>query len=259
MNRAASRLGRMLPTLLVAAAAIASVGLLWRRYERAPWTSDAELAADSIGVSPDVSGQVTRVLATDNQFVRAGAVLFLVDGDRYAARLEQAAARVDRAKAGRGPGAAADLRLALADRAIARLDADRSDVRAQVDGYITGLTLHPGQYVQRGQEQFTLVVASSFHVVGRFEEAKLRGIEVGDRARIDVLGEPRPLWGHVESLAARTDGTIRADARSGFSWVRAARRVRVRIAIDQAPADMRPIAGRTASVRLLPTRPLYGN
>ncbi|WP_158624685.1 HlyD family efflux transporter periplasmic adaptor subunit [Caulobacter sp. 602-1] len=259
MRRVNSNLCRVLLTLVLAIAAIAAITLLWRRYGGEPWTREARLAADSVPVSTDAPGLVTRVLVTDNQFVRAGAVLFLVDRERYGARLERARAEVARARLERGPRAAAQLRLALAERTLAQLDFERSSVRAPVDGYVEGLTLRPGRWTSRGEAQFTLVAVDSFHVMAPFEETKLRAIKVGDTARIDVLGEPRPLWGHVESLAAQTQEAGKDQARPGLSWVRPVQRVTVRIAIDETPGDLRPIAGRTASVRLQRARPLYGN
>jgi len=260
MNRAIIDLGRVLLTLVIVAAAIAALALLWRRYERGPWTRQAQLVADTVAVSSDAPGIVTRVLVTDNQFVRAGTVMFIVDGERYGARFEQASAAVARARLAKGPRAQIDLAQAVADRNLARVDFDRSSVEAGVDGYVTGLSLHPGEYAQRGHTKFTLIAASTFHVVGQFEEAKLRAIAIGDRARIDVLGEPHPLWGHVESLAARTAAPVQtSDASASFTWVRVARRIPVRIAIDQTPVDMRLIAGRTATVRLSPAAPLNRN
>jgi multidrug resistance efflux pump len=75
---------------------------------------------------------------------------------------------------------------------------------------------------------------------------------------IRVMGEDRPIAGHVAGLAAGIDdrerttasGTLLANVNPTFSWVRLAQRVPVRIAIDRAPRDLTLIAGRTVTVTL---------
>ncbi|WP_420847793.1 efflux RND transporter periplasmic adaptor subunit [Novosphingobium kaempferiae] len=288
MTRVATDIGRVVLTLLFLGAAVIALIYLWRRYENDPWTRDGKIRADSVEVASDVSGLVTQILVHDNQFVKTGTVLFVVDKERFAAQLEQADAAVARAQAtlanaAREQGryialgdlvsreerdqhvtaadvARAALRQAQADRRVARINFDRSDVRARVDGYVTGLTMRPGDYVTSGAARFALLDTSSYYVLGYFEENKLHRIHTGDRARIVLLGDTRPLYGHVVSMAAGI--TDREDtARAGtlpnvnptFSWIRLAQRVPVRLVIDKVPKGMRLVAGRTASVIVLPT------
>jgi multidrug resistance efflux pump len=95
----------------------------------------------------------------------------------------------------------------------------------------------------------------SFRVDGYFEETKLRGIDIGQRVDIQVMGEPNVLRGHVQSIVAgiedrdRTQGSnLLPNVNPTFSWVRLAQRIPVRVALDEVPADFRMIAGRTATV-----------
>ncbi|MET3723583.1 efflux RND transporter periplasmic adaptor subunit [Sphingomonas trueperi] len=287
MTRIVLNIGRVLLTLLFVAAAVAALVYVWQRYEDDPWTRDGKVRADSVPVASDVSGLVTQVLVQDNQFVRSGTVLFVVDKERFAAQLEQADASVARANATLANAlreqrryvalgdlvsrqerdqhvtaadvARATLRQAAADRHIAQINFERSEVRARVDGYVTGFRMRPGAYVTSGVPNFALLDVNSLYILGYFEENKLHRVNVGDRARIVLLGDSRPLWGHVVSMAAGI--TDREDSASNgalpnvnptFSWIRLAQRIPVRVVVDAVPPGMKMVAGRTASVIILP-------
>jgi membrane fusion protein (multidrug efflux system) len=62
-------------------------------------TDDAQVEADVVPVSPRVSGQVLRVLASSDQVVKKGDVIAEIDGADYAARMKQAEAELDTARA----------------------------------------------------------------------------------------------------------------------------------------------------------------
>jgi multidrug resistance efflux pump len=73
------------------------------------------------------------------------------------------------------------------------------------------------------------------------------------------MGDAAKLTGHVESVAAgiedrdRAEGSnLLANVTPTFSWVRLAQRVPVRIALDAVPAGATLVAGRTATVEILP-------
>ncbi len=288
MTRALIGIGRVLLTLLFVAGATVALIILWRRYEDDPWTRDGKVRADSVQVAADVSGLVTQIMVHDNQFVRAGAVLFVVDKERYAAQLEQADAAVARTKATLADAireqrryvalgdlvsredrdqritaadvAQAAVRQAIADRRVAEINFERSDVRARVDGYVTGFRMRPGDYVTSGSPKFALLDTDSYYVLGYFEETKLHRFQLGDRARVVLLGDTRPLWGHVVSMAAgiadREDSgsdALLPNVTPTFSWIRLAQRVPVRVVLDRVPAGVRLVAGRTATVTILPT------
>lgn len=274
---------RVAVTLLVIVAAFAAGRELWGHYMDDPWTRDAKVRADIVGVAPDVSGFVSEVLVRDNEAVKKGDVLFRIDRARFAIALEQSEAAVegrkatlDQATRDRGryeelkdvvsqqkteqmraseAEAAAAYRQAVADRDLAKLNLDRSEVKASVNGVITNLGLRPGDYVNAGQAEVALVDTDSLRVEGYFEETKLPRIKVGDAVSIKLMGQGTPLSGHVESIAAgiedreRTVGTgLLANINPTFNWVRLAQRVPVRIAFDKVPDDARLVAGLTATV-----------
>lgn len=276
------------PFLTLAVVAVAGFVLsqLYDHYTYAPQTRDGKIRADVVPLAADVSGRVEAVHVRDNQSVHKGDVLFTVDRVRLRNALAQADAalvtartavkaadREDRRyrlldgivsgqekddRAAEAEGAHARLGEALANRDLARINLERSVVRAPVNGVVTNFSLRPGTYANAGQPVMALVDSDSFYVAGYFEETKLARIRPGAGATIRVMGEDRPLKGHVEGQSAGIDdrerttasGTMLANVNPTFSWVRLAQRVPVRIAIDKIPAGLSLVAGRTVTVTL---------
>ncbi|MCL2655900.1 MAG: HlyD family secretion protein [Betaproteobacteria bacterium] len=90
---------KIVPTLLIAAAAILVLRYMWRYYMEDPWTRDAHINADVAQVAADVSGPVLDVRIGDNALVRRGDVLFVVDPARYEIALREAQAALKRGEA----------------------------------------------------------------------------------------------------------------------------------------------------------------
>src|ERR1700722_16886609 len=90
---------RVAVTLIVVGCAVAGGRWLWVRYNVEPWTRDGRVRADVVQVSPDVSGIVSEVHVHNDQAVRCGQVLFVVDQARFelAVREAQAAVEADEA------------------------------------------------------------------------------------------------------------------------------------------------------------------
>ncbi|BAU89977.1 efflux pump component, secretion protein HlyD family [Methylorubrum populi] len=279
---------RLLVTLGMVAVAVV-VGLaLWDYYMEAPWTRDGRVRADVVAVAPDVSGLVTEVLVQDNQIVKRGDVLFRIDPDRFALALRQAEAMVagkqatmeqaaadyaryaklsdaavsqQRVEAARATDleAKAAYGQAIADRDLAKLNLERSAVKASVNGRITNMELRPGAYVTTGRGVMALIDSDTLRVEGYFEETKLPRIHVGDPARIRLMGESATLTGRVESFAGgiedreRTAGSnLLASVNPTFAWVRLAQRIPVRIKLDSVADEVRLVSGRTATVAVEP-------
>lgn len=283
--------GRLVVTLLTAAVAAVIGWQLWVYYMDAPWTRDGTVRADVVKVAPDVSGLVSEVVTRDNLVVRKGDVLFHIDPVRFQLALEQATAvvtsreaaaqeaaremsryraltslevstEVQQQSAAVAAEAAAAYQQAVADRNVAQLNLDRSQVRASVNGIVTNFSMRPGDYVTAGSPIFALIDTDSVYVEGYFEETKLPQIQEGNRARVRLMGESLIIEGHVQSIAGgiadrerQASSDLLANITPTFSWVRLAQRVPVRIAVDRVPAGMRLLAGRTASVEVLANQP----
>ncbi|KLB19817.1 membrane protein, partial [Xanthomonas hortorum pv. gardneri] len=99
----------------------------------------------------------------------------------------------------------------------------------------------------------------SFRVDGYFEETRLHGVHAGQRVDVRLMGEPVTLHGHVQSIAAGIEDRYRSGSAGAlpnvtpaFDWVRLAQRIPVRIVLDEMPKHVQLIAGRTATVTILP-------
>ncbi|MBS0478406.1 MAG: HlyD family secretion protein [Proteobacteria bacterium] len=98
------------------------------RYES---TDNAYIAQDTVSISPDVSGRIVQVNVKENQHVKAGDILFVIDPEPYRIALEQAnaaiaTARVDvSTKASDTGSAAAGVASADADIALAQATYER--------------------------------------------------------------------------------------------------------------------------------------
>jgi multidrug resistance efflux pump len=280
-------LRRFVPTALMVLLALWTGTKLWDYYMDAPWTRDGHVRADVVPVAPDVSGFVAEVLVKDNQQVQRGDVLFRIDRARYEIALKQAEAvregkramldnadadlkrysaltpgvvvstqRMDQVVATQGSAQAA-YDQAVADVALAKLNLERSEVRAAVNGIVTNMELRPGTYLTPGKGVMALLDSDTLHVQGYFEETKLQRIHLGDAVNVRLMGSHRTLRGRVESIAAgiedrdRSNGqTLLANVNPTFNWVRLAQRVPVRIALPRAERG-ELVAGATATVEVV--------
>ncbi|WP_117195866.1 efflux RND transporter periplasmic adaptor subunit [Rhizobium terrae] len=281
--------GRALLTLsMVGCAAILSWHL-WSFYMEAPWTRDAHVRADIVRLAPDISGPVTEVLVSDNAQVEKGTALFRIETDRFELALREAEAQLQSTKAAAelaridferyqllASREAASLKerqhaesqmhqadaayqSALAALDLAKLNLERTTVKAPSSGTITNFSLRRGNYISAGSAVGVLVERESIYIAGYFEETKLPRIHIGDRVKIDIMGEPESVMGHVAGIAAGIEDRERSDSAGSlasvaptFSWVRLAQRIPVRIDFEGVPDAVRLVAGRTATVSVEP-------
>jgi RND family efflux transporter MFP subunit len=275
-------------TMVVLASAILLGRSLWNRYLNSPWTRDGRVRADVIKVASDVSGLVVGVSVRDNQQVRKGELLFTIDRERYRLALEKAEAALAARKAElamrqqeaerrrqleniavsaelfqnalsqvESSSAACDEARAAVE--TAKLNLQRTEVRSPVNGYVTNLNVHGGDFASAGEAKLALIDKNSFAVYGYFEESKLQQLHLGDPVEIMLLGGDHPLRGKIESLAHgiadRDNPTSRellSDVNPVMNWVRLAQRVPVRIRLDQVPKGMQLSSGMTCTVIVRP-------
>lgn len=277
------KIARYAITILLVIVAVIIIFRAWVFYTESPWTRDAKFAADVVAISPDVTGLITDVPVHDNQLVKKGDTLFIVDRPRYQKALDQAQADVDyyqslvsekRREAGRrnqlGTLAMSreaidqanndlqtsehQLAKAIATRDLAEIDMARTTIKAPSDGWVTNLNVYQGEFITRGSVAVALVQQHSFYVLAYMEETKLNGVSRGHRVEITPLGSNIVLHGTVDSIAAGvTNSSSSLDSKgmatvdSNLEWVRLAQRVPVRIRLDEQPGNRFP-AGTTATV-----------
>lgn len=278
------KIARIAITLILVLLGIVAVFKAWVFYTESPWTRDAKFTADVVAIAPDVSGLLTSVPVVDNQLVKQGQVLFVIDQPRYQQALAEANADVayyqtlaaeKKREAGRrvklGIQAMSQeeidqannvlqtvqhqLAKSIAVRDLAKLDLERTTVRAPADGWITNLNVHAGEFITRGSTAVALVKKNTFYVLAYLEETKLHGLSKGDRVEITPLGSNRIMHGTVDSVAAGVNNSSSTNDTKGLAaidsnleWVRLAQRVPVKIVLDAEDQQHPYPAGTTATV-----------
>jgi len=128
-------IGRGISLSIIIGAVVVAIIAIWE-YGHRPETDDATVRANFIGVAPQASGHIVELRVKDNQFVKEGDLLFLIDPRPY----EHAVAR---AKANlvltRKEVDALEKSLTVADASIVRAEAQR---------------LASGASVQRAEAEF---------------------------------------------------------------------------------------------------------
>jgi multidrug efflux system membrane fusion protein len=181
-------LGRIIGTLIVLAALATGI-LVWRINYQHPRTNDAMVRANIVGIAPEVSGRIVELHVDDNQYVKQGDLLYVIDPRPYQAKLAQARAEllvaekdVDSRRASSGS----------AELAIERLEHQRVAAGAEVNrieaedeylhNYLERLEpLAEKQYVTTDQ----LKQAQSKYAASRAALADARAKELSARSAID--------------------------------------------------------------------------
>ncbi|WP_088346363.1 MULTISPECIES: HlyD family secretion protein [Rhodomicrobium] len=279
-------LGPVLVTLSALAVAAWLSWATWSVYMGAPWTRDGTVRAYVVTMAPEVAGRIVELPVADNQFVRKGDLLMVVDPTNYKIAVALGEAAVAQTKAAsqnaqiesnrrqklddlavsdevkqtfasNAISAYAVYQAALANLDQARVNLERTRILAPVNGYVTNLLARLGDYVTVGENTISLVDADSFWVDGYFEEFALDRIREGAPAQIKLMGYGQIVRGHVQGIArginipnAQPNDQGLATVNPIFTWVRLAQRVPVRIHIDQVPDGVRLVAGLTATVQI---------
>jgi multidrug resistance efflux pump len=96
---------------------------MWKHYMYSPWTRDGRVRAEIVRIAPDVAGLVTDVRVIDNQTVKKGDLLFVVDRARYENAVAQAKANLNAAEAAaRAAGASINAASAGAEQSHANYE-----------------------------------------------------------------------------------------------------------------------------------------
>ena len=169
-------------------------------------------------------------------------------------RMAQAQATEARARLARGaavPGKNPQVAAAEAQRATARLNLRRTEVRAPIAGTVSQADrLQLGQQIVQGLPVVTIVESAASYVEANFKETDLAEMRVGQPAEIRVDAYPDlVLEGRVVSIGAGTGSefsVLPAQNATG-NWVKVTQRVPVRIAIEgESPRQL--IAGLSTEV-----------
>lgn len=282
------RIGLTTITVLIA---VSVAFFQYREYITNPWTRDGQVRAQVIQVTPRVSGSIVNLPIKDNQFVKAGELLFEIDPRTFATEVKQAQAAMQQARVNvdeardeverakriktKNKGAMSEqeyvrrknsLRAAEAtalgsESALenAQLNMDFTQVRASVDGYVTNLNLRTGSQAVTNQPALALIDVNSYWIHGFFKENYIEGMRDGSRAIVTLMSYPdKPLEGIVDSIGwgiAQKDGStgynLLPNISPTFEWIRLAQRIPVRIHLTNVPEEVKLRVGTTASVLIM--------
>ena len=151
--------------------------------------------------------------------------------------------------------AAATYQQAIASRDNAALNLKRTEVHAQVNGFITNLNLSKSVYAVQGKPVMALIDSDSYRVEAYFEETKIPHIRAGDVAEIRLMDGSPALQGTVLGIARgitdqdnRDGPELLSSVNPSFTWVRLAQRIPVRIRLTHVPPGVLVSAGMTCTV-----------
>src|SRR5438874_6803188 len=286
-RRSTLKVLRYVATGVLVVAALVAARHGWRIYVTSPWTRDGMVRVQVANVAPQISGQVVEVRTHDNEHVRKGDVLYVIEKFDFEVALDNAKATIVTREAdlavkkaqnarrailttlstsieekqvfdGNAKMAEAALLSAKAAFSQAEINLQRTEVRSPVDGYVTNLLMRVGDYARAGTPNLSVIDENSYWIDAYFEETKLANIHVGDDAEATLLGYQAPVKGRIESITGGISAANAASSTQGlpnvdpiFTWVRLAQRIPVRIRIEQVPPDVPLVAGMTCSVSVV--------
>ncbi|HEY2023190.1 HlyD family secretion protein [Paraburkholderia sp.] len=229
----ARRIPWMLLAIILVLVALALAVSYWFFVGRfVETTDDAYVGGDVTVMAPKVNGFVTDVLVRDNEFVHANQVLVRLDSRDYDARLAQANAEVDGARA-----AVTELE-ARKSLQLATINEQAAEVRA------SGAELTRSAADQTRYRELVKDEAVSNHVVERADADLIKARAAVDRSGAALIAAQRQL--------TVLDAQI-ADAKTRIATAQAAQRVaalNVEYTTIRAPIDGY-VGNRTARVGLL--------
>lgn len=226
-------------------------------------TDDAFIDGHIISVAPQVAGRVDRVLVTDNQVVKKGDLVVVLDDRNFTATSNQKAAALDNVRAQEG-AAKASIEQALAhvnslqatvesDQAAA--DASRAQAEKAAKDFqrtmelfrnrvvsaqdqdaarATQKAVEPGDYVQTGQILFALV-PDSVWVTANYKEDQIGLMRSGQPVQIDIDAlHGQTFRGHVDSIQSGSGArfSLLPPENATGNYVKVVQRVPVKIVFD---------------------------
>jgi multidrug efflux system membrane fusion protein len=196
--------GRVLSAAIVVATVV--VGLyVARLYYLYPRTDDAYVRANWVGIAPHVSGPITELPIVDNQYVKQGDLLFVVDPRPYQATLDAAVAKLQ----------LTELDIRALEDSIRTAEADR--IRLEADA------AYAKQYLDRIQPLLAkhFVTANDvFNARSRVNaaEAAVEGARSDVRKAQNQLGQ----YGNINALRKAAEAAVyNAKLNVGYCYVRA--------------------------------------
>ena len=134
-----------------------------------------------------------------------------------------------------------EVALARAKRNQARVDLERTVIRAPIDGVVAKRQVQVGQRIQSGAQLMSVVPLQQVHVDANFKEVQLEKVRVGQPVTLhsDIYGSDVVYHGKVTGFSGGSGSAfslIPAQNATG-NWIKVVQRLPLRIELD--PAELR--------------------
>lgn len=148
--------------------------------------------------------------------------------------------------------------LARAKRDQARLDLERTVIRAPIDGVIAKRQVQVGQRLQAGMNLLSVVPMQQAHVDANFKEVQLEKVRLGQSVELtsDLYGSNVVYHGKVAGLSGGSGSAfavIPAQNATG-NWIKVVQRLPVRISLDPAELKAHPLSVGLSMTATIDTR-----
>ncbi|HLO21582.1 MAG TPA: HlyD family secretion protein [Sphingomicrobium sp.] len=211
-----------------------------------------QLRTQAAGTGADIVGEQANLAIKQNALSRQQALLkqgFTTRADYEDALnevktaekdLADAKARAANAHAALAPGEQPQIAQAMAAVDKARLDLERTTVRAPMDGIVENAdNLQIGQMAVTGLGMLSIVHSATAWVEANFKEKDVGRMVPGQRAEITVDAYPgQKFAAHVQSVGAGTGSefSLLPAQNANGNWVKVTQRVPVRVAFNGTPS-----------------------
>jgi membrane fusion protein, multidrug efflux system len=179
---------------IILAALFLGAVVLWRANHH-PRTADAEVFANFIGMAPQVEGPIVALNVHDNQFVRKGDLLFVIDPRPYEYALEKAASKQSTLEGEvsdeKRKIAAEVSEVSITSSGIGTAQADVKHWEASVDQATAGLS-NAEQGVAKAKAEWQYA-SNNYHRLEPLLEKQFVTVDQVDRARTSEEAEAQAL------------------------------------------------------------------
>ncbi len=145
------------------------------------------------------------------------------------------------------------VRAKIAALESARLDLERTILKAPVSGTVVTVPLVAGEQIAAGQPLFAIVTDTAPWVDANFKETALTYVRVGQEASIELDIYPGVVWkAKVKSISPATGAefAILPPQNASGNWVKVVQRLPVRLQLERRAGTLPLRAGMTAEVTI---------
>lgn len=202
----------------------------------------ALLASGSVSGDELTKAQNAHAAAQAN-LASAKAAIVQASANRVAAQgaREANAALIDQAQGDSNP----EILLARAKRDQAKIDLERTVIRAPMDGVVAKRQVQLGQRVPAGAPLLSVVPVQDIYVNANFKEGQLQKVRPGQSATVtsDLYGSSVTYHGVVEGLAGGSGSAFAAIPAQNATgnWIKVVQRLPVRIQLDAQQLQKHPL------------------